>query len=819
MRVQEKVSHKHRAAPPVERLTKFEHSFILLSRPRARPFLDICWTRLIGLLAVVMRRHVCRPIALRIALAQWMLLLLCALPLAPVASAQPLGDEPFVEPVRREILAVYDGREEPRPDQTRIHRFAEMPLNHLGFVVTYWDVNAGVPSADRTANIRGILTWLRRAPPASFYLWAREQVEQGVRTVVLGDSGLPSAGTSLADGNELFAAIGFGLSGNVVDLTYGTRILHRDTLVGFERALDPVLPAFPIVGTFGSDVTSHLVLEHREGDLVLASSVVLTSNRGGYAASGYVVYEEPETGRAKWIIDPFAFFQKAFGAETMPIPDVTTLSGRRIWFSHIDGDGWNNVSRIEAYREKPTIAAAVVLRELIAPYPDLPVAVGVIGADIDEKYGTPEAARQAARELYALPQVEVATHTYTHPYQWGFFENYDWATEKRLVGPDETEWTAVVGERMRRLARRLFPGLARKGDETEGKIIEDDPPRAYSEFPFDLDQEIRGAITAAEEMAPEGKHGALYLWSGGAEPFEGAIARTRRLGLRNLNGGDSRYDADYPSISYLSPISRTAGAERQIYAGNANDYIYITDGSGREHGFLNLEATINATETPRRLKPINVYYHMFAGERPAQLAAVRHHLDAARQASVTPIAASHYAAIADGFFSTQISALGDSSWLIQNRGALQTVRFDDATDVAVDFTRSVGVLGQRKKGTSLYVALDEAQDEVIVALAEDRGDAAEATAPHLIDGRWTFRDMRRNECGFTVMAKGYGTGQMTWGGLKPGLYHVSVHDSKETVWDEDTEVGDDGRLAFTADADAMSPREIDVACSDTNGGR
>ena len=81
------------------------------------------------------------------------------------------------------------------------------------------------------------------------------------------------------------------------------------------------------------------------------------------------------------------------------------------------------------------------------------------------------------------------------------------------------------------------------------------------------------------------------------------------------------------------PISRPAGAERQIYAGNANDYIYITDGSGREHGFLHLEATVNATETPRRLKPINVYYHMFAGERPASLAAVRHHLDAARQAA------------------------------------------------------------------------------------------------------------------------------------------------------------------------------------------
>jgi hypothetical protein len=810
----EGIFHGHRRAiiPTVERPPDLEYLFILRTRrPPAGRILDICWARLAGLLPQVMRS---RLASFRVALAPSIPFLLCLLLLALPARAQPLGDEPRAEPVRREIMAVYDSREEPRPDQTRIHRFAEMPLNHLGFVVTYWDINAGLPDAEGTENLRGILTWFRRAPPALFYLWGQDQVRHGVRVVVLGDSGLPTGNTTLADANRLFAEIGFGLTGAAVDITYGTRILSRDALIGFERPLDPVLPAFPIVGTFGSDVSSHLILEHREGDLVLASSVVLTSSRGGYAASGYTVYEEPGTGRTKWIVDPFAFFQKAFGAELMPIPDVTTLSGRRLWFSHIDGDGWNNVTYIEAYRDKPTIAAAVVLRELITPYPDLPVAVGVIGADIDEKYGTPEAARAAARELYALPQVEVATHSYTHPYQWSFFESYDRALEERLIGPDETEWTAVLGDRMRRFARRLFPGLARKGGENESKLPDEDPPRAYSDFPFDLDQEIRGAIAAAEEMAPEGKHGTLYLWSGGAEPFESAIARTRRLGLRNLNGGDSRYDADYPSISYLAPISRTAGAERQIYAGNANDYIYITDGGGRDHGFLHLEATVNATESPRRLKPINVYYHMFAGERSAQLAAVRHHLDAARQASITPITASHYAAIADGFFSAELTALGESSWLIQNRGSLQTVRFDDAGELAVDFSRSVGVLGQRKKGSSLYVALDEAHEEVIVALGANNAEAAETAAPHLIDGRWTFRDLRRRECGFTVMAKGYGTGQMTWGGLKGGLYHVAVRDARETVWEDETEVGDDGRLALTADADAINPLEIDVTCLD-----
>ncbi len=775
---------------------------------------------LFGRLPAFFRRRDCRrtivPVRFRT-----LLLAIIALFFASAANAQRLGQEFAAEPVRREIMAFYDSREEARPDLTRIHRFAEMPLNHLGFVLTYWDVNADLPSVERAASARGMITWFRRAQPSEFYVWAHRVVARDTRMVVIGNSGLPSAVTPLADANKLFAEIGFGLSGAGVDLTHGTRILQRDALIGFERPLDPVLPPFPIVGTFGHDVSSHLVLEHRAGKLPLASSVVLTSNRGGYAAHGYFVYEEPVTGRTKWIVDPFAFFQKAFGVETAPIPDVTTLSGRRMWFSHVDGDGWNNVTGVEAYRDKPTIAATVILRELIAPYPDLPVAVGVIGADVDERYGTPEAARQAARELFALPQVEVATHSYTHPYQWGFFENYDRRLEEKLTGPDETEWRSVFGDRMRKLARMLFPGLVRKtSDVAQGKFAAEDPPRAYSQFPFNLDQEIRGAITIAEEYAPEGKRGTLYLWSGGAEPFESAITRTRRLGLRNLNGGDSRFDADYPSIAYLSAISRVVGAERQIYAANANDFIYTTDGGGRDHGFLHLEATIKSTENPRRLKPINVYYHMFAGEKTAQLASVRHHLDAARQALVTPVATSHYAAIADGFFATQISSLGEMTWMVQNRGALQTVRFDDVADLSVDFGRSVGVIGQRRKGNSLYVALDEARADVIVALGPDTPPATGAPAPYLIDGRWTFRDMRRRDCGFSVMARGYGAGQMNWGGLRPGSYRITALDNKNHSWEHVTDVGDDGILALTVDADALqNPVAIDVACLNPSGQR
>jgi hypothetical protein len=64
------------------------------------------------------------------------LVLIAGVALAGAAAAQPLTRVTALPPLKREILALYDGREEPRPDQTRIHRFAEMPLNYLGFVWT-----------------------------------------------------------------------------------------------------------------------------------------------------------------------------------------------------------------------------------------------------------------------------------------------------------------------------------------------------------------------------------------------------------------------------------------------------------------------------------------------------------------------------------------------------------------------------------------------------------------------------------------------------------------------------------------------------------
>lgn len=70
------------------------------------------------------------------------------------------------------------------------------------------------------------------------------------------------------------------------------------------------------------------------------------------------------------------------------------------------------------------------------------------------------------------------------------------------------------------------------------------------------------------------------------------------------------------------------------------------------------------------------------------------------------------------------------------------------------------------------------------------------------------------------MARGYGTGQMNWGGLRPGSYQITASDTKSQSWKEVAVVGADGILALTVDADAVSnPVTIDVTCLNSGGRR
>ncbi|MEO5365277.1 MAG: hypothetical protein H7831_02765, partial [Magnetococcus sp. WYHC-3] len=284
---------------------------------------------------------------------------------------------------------------------------------------------------------------------------------------------------------------------------------------------------------------------------------------------------------SQWRIDPFAFFRLALDTDELPKPDTTTQSGRRLYYSHIDGDGWRNQSEIDQYKEKGAYSSEVILEEIIRKYPDLPVTVGPVAADLHPGwYGTPRA-RDVARRLFLEPHVEAGSHTFSHPFDWGFFQNGDHVQREHgflelypprlntvqgrmtsLLAGGGKETPAVDAVQWDKALEALKGRddadwrLRRAGESGQVHLKRYERPRAYAVEPFDLDLEIGGSVQVISSLLPRGKSVRLFQWSGSTVTFEEAITRTRKVGLRNLNGGDTRFDREYPSLSWVAPIGR-----------------------------------------------------------------------------------------------------------------------------------------------------------------------------------------------------------------------------------------------------------------------
>ena len=719
--------------------------------------------------------------------------------------------------VKRKVLALYDGSKYERIYFTPFHQFIEMPLNHIGLELRYQDIRDGYPKpAELKRDYRGIITWFNGplAEPGRFFDFMEDAMKAGLRYVTFGDPGIEGTPESIEQLNRLYRYIGLRFNNGYVSQTIGSRIekLDRD-LIGFEHPLDPVLPAYVFISSVAESVDVHLQVQAPSSHLGKRSILVATGPGGGLVLPNYALaaFRVGEDELQKWIINPFLFFAKAFAIERFPIPDITTIAGRRLYFSHVDGDGWNNISHIDGYRQKGVTAAQVMLEKLIEPYPDLPVTVGIVTGDCDDSIGGDRKAIDIARKIFALPQVEVASHTHTHPFDWSYYKNYSRAAEEKLISLNATKSDhASIYERALNTLTNTASKLSsreRNRKYVAGGALE--MPRAYLKHPFDLNQEILQSLRVAESFAPPDKKARLLQWSGDTSPFEGAIRMVRQAGVLNINGGDTRFDAHQPSIRYVAPISRLVGKERQIYAVNSNENTYTDLWTRNFHGLSHLSETLKNTESPRRLKGFNLYYHSYSAERAASLQAVIGLLATARNGPYIPVSASHYAQIANDFFVARLEKISFLVWRVHNRGALQTFRFDDADDTTVDWRRSHGVIGQIHHGTSLYVALDSEVKDAIIALRKSDDDQA---TPHLIESRWQVRKVTRSGCHLTFNAQGFGHGDMVWSGFSQKRFQLAVSRGKKNLFSSDVTKGADATLRFSIPIEAQEAVEISLNC-------
>jgi hypothetical protein len=596
-------------------------------------------------------------------------------------------------PVKREILALYDGAQEgDDANLTRIHRFAEMPLNHLGFILRFHNTRTKLPDPREIERYRGVLTWFVGPLPDShaYLAWAAEVSRLNGRYVILGDIGVAANPANVPAINRLLDLAGLRHTGDYVAPTLASRVVQEDrNLIEFECRLGAVLPDYPVLSLAGSATRVGLMLETPKYDGQRQTALVAIGPRGAYAALDYeFCHQRPPLYQGKWLVNPFTFFHEAFGADDFPIPDTTTVSNRRLYFGQLKRDGWTRSSKIED--ASGALAGEMVLRELIEPFRGLPTTI-----DVEDD------------------------------------------------------------------------GVARFGSRAGV---------------------VRGLLQRVLDNA-------------NVDPSR-----------RQLRTTSSRFDAEYPSISNLAPLA-SAGPEHVVNAAMSDETAYSSGGAVGENAFFALKETVSNTDVPRRLKPFNLNYHAYAGEYPALLQSVKEQLQAANIAALAPVSANRYAAIVDGFFAARIERVGDATWRVSNRGALQTVRFDAADGREVDLRSSIGVVGQKYDGTTLYVALDETVEPAVVVLS-----------PHpqshnglgLIESRWLVRHIVRDACALSFETQGYGEGAFAWSGAA-GRYTIKVTRSGKEISRQIAEADGTGRLQFALPLSAIDPVTVLMSCARTDG--
>jgi hypothetical protein len=200
----------------------------------------------------------------------------------------------------------------------------------------------------------------------------------------------------------------------------------------------------------------------------------------------FLIAELPGTDSSmRWIANPFALLERGLKLPALPVPDITTENGRRLLLSHIDGDGFPSIAELP---DRP-YAGEALYREILQKY-RLPTTVSVIESEVSPDGLHPKDSPQLeaiARRIFRLPHVEIASHSYSHPFLWN---------------------------------RQVRHGIFR---DSEQEYYQLDLPG----YQFNLQREIDGSVDyIRRRLAPPDKPVGV-LWTGDTAPGADALASRR----------------------------------------------------------------------------------------------------------------------------------------------------------------------------------------------------------------------------------------------------------------------------------------------------
>ena len=596
-----------------------------------------------------------------------------------------------IEVMPRKILVVHSKiQSEYDLRSTSAVRLGSMPLNYLGYAPEFVDIDH-LPQGTLTGRYAGTAVWLdnNTTPLEQSKLidWLTRQVQDN----------LPIALVNAPD--FLFQ----GAIGKLLGMRWGNsenignplpKIVQQSPIMGFETQVRADLAAFMAISPAEGEPL--LTIQRGEHKQVGAAFTPW----GGYVMESFFIIVLPGQNGDRWVIDPFAFFKKALRLPDMPVPDVTTETGRRMLMIHMDGDGF--VSRSELPGNP--LAGELVLQRVAKKYP-LPMTLSVIEAELSPTGLYPSLSKEAekiAREIYKLPNVAMASHSYSHPFVW-----------HKASASDDTS-----GYNLR------LPG-----------------------YKFNLEREVSGSIRYIEtRLAPPGKKVEAFLWTGDCIPGTDAVQAVKNAGVINMNGGDTVATRSHPSLTQVEGfgVPRTSGMH--IYAPNQNENVYTNDWTGPFYGFDRVIETFELTETPRRLKPINIYFHTYITTKAGGMRSLDKVFEYAISQETTPVQIADYARKVEDFQSLVVAKTA-TGWRIRGQGQLRTLRVPNGLGLP-QIASSEAVAGFATGKDESYVHLSANWAEL--SLSNER-----STQPRLVSANARIEQFTQSGKSLKWHLKGY----------------------------------------------------------------
>lgn len=577
-----------------------------------------------------------------------------------------------VEPIKRRVLAFYSNKDVLRHESSCSRMFSTI-IEYKGYVPECVAIQEANLNTIDTTRYQTIVFWLS----SEFYSpdllsWIESWLN---KTPLVFLDYLP-------DDAAFLGKLGLEETGEFIGkLSTDYASNQMEQLIPFANAS---MKGFSTYNIKSDDIVSHLTLVDEKGN---KSPSVFTAPWGAAALSPTVT-QSIDLQQFIWTLEPFKFFDTVLQLPALPVPDLTTESGNRILTSHIDGDGFPS----RAWMPGKPFSAKVVLDKILKKY-TIPHTVSVIEAEISPDGLHPKdsaAMEKIARDTFKLPSVEIASHTYSHPFFW----------DDRV--------------------------------SVEEKQYGDSLP--IPNYTIDYDREIFGSVDYINNrLAPKGKKVKVMLWSGVADPTPEIIEKTLKYGLLNVNGGNTVVVNGQESIAQVFPNLMWYENAVQVYAPVINENLYTSLWTENYSGYARVIETFKLLGYPKRIKPMSIYYHMYSGVYPSSVEALEKIYDWTATQESTPLFLSEYAERARTLYETGIAKPlnNEFDWLVVSTG-IKSLRLDD--DFSHLDLRKSNVAGFNAGPDGRYVALTEPRTKV--SFSDSQPNQAYVKSLNGITNKW-----------------------------------------------------------------------------------